>query len=341
LRIAIAAVQVPFMRGGAEALAQGLRNAIRNAGHEVDIISLPFRYFPESEILRSIDVWESEDFTRLNYYEPDRVICLNFPTFYLNHPKKCSWVLHQFRSAYDLYGLDDSQKLSDETRRVIVDKDTQHLGQCQSLFALSRTVANRLKTYNGLNSEPLYHPPPHAELFYSAPHQPYIFVPSRLESLKRQDLLIEAMRYIKSPVYAVISGMGGQYGRLREMVKEYNLEQRIYFLGHTPQKELLAFYANALAVFFGPFNEDYGYITLETMLSAKPLITCKDSGGPLEFIGDYSEGLVVEPDPKAVADAIDRLADQPDWAKAMGINGRKKYDTLDLSWNKVVASLLA
>lgn len=341
MRIAIAAVQVPFMRGGAEALAQGLQKAIRDAGHEVDIVSLPFRYFPESEILRSMELWESENFTKLNYYEPDRVICLNFPAFYLQHPIKYSWVLHQFRSAYDLYGLDDSQKLSEETRRLIIDKDTKHLGQCQRLFALSRTVANRLTHYNGLKSEPLYHPPPHADLFYSAPHQPYIFVPSRLESLKRQDLLIKAMRYVKSPVYAVISGMGGQYARFKKMVQDYNLESQIHFLGHTSEEELRAFYANALAVFFGPFDEDYGYITLEAMLSSKPLITCKDSGGPLEFITDYSEGLIINPDPRAIADAIDRLAAQPAWSIAMGINGRKKYDALELSWDKVVATLLA
>ena len=41
----------------------------------------------------------------------------------------------------------------------------------------------------------------------------------------------------------------------------------------------------ALGVIFPPLDEDYGYVTLEAMLAAKPVITCTDSGGPLEFVG--------------------------------------------------------
>ena len=196
MRIAIATVQVPFLSGGAEALAEGLRDAILRAGHVVDIISLPFRFFPESEILRSMQLWESEDFTKLNFYEPDIVICLTFPSYYLKHPVKYVWVLHQFRSAYDLYDPNSDSALSDKTCHLITERDTAHLSQCQRRFALSRTVANRLWRYNSLKTEPLYHPPPCAGQFCSAPCQPYILAPSRLESLKRQDLLIEAMRYV-------------------------------------------------------------------------------------------------------------------------------------------------
>lgn len=340
MRIAIATVQVPFMQGGAEALAEGLQEASLQAGHQADIISLPFRFSPESEILRSMQVWESEDFTKLNCYEPDRVICLTFPSFYLNHPVKHCWVLHQFRMAYDLHDPQNPQSLSDATRRLITERDTEHLTHCQGLFALSHTVAERLARYNGLKAELLYHPPPSADQFYSAPHQPYIFSPSRLESLKRQDLLIEAMRHVKAPVWAIIAGMGGQYGHFKEMVRLYKLEDRVRLVGYLSPEELRAFYANALAIFFGPKDEDYGYITLESMLACKPVITCTDSGGPLEFISHESEGLIVEPDAKAIADAIDRLAGHPVEAMKIGINGRAKYDSLELSWNKVLEALL-
>ena len=72
----------------------------------------------------------------------------------------------------------------------------------------------------------------------------------------------------------------------------------------------------------------------------QPVITCTDSGGPLEFISHESEGLIVEPDAKAIADAIDRLAGHPVEAMKIGINGRAKYDSLELSWNKVLEALL-
>jgi len=74
------------------------------------------------------------------------------------------------------------------------------------------------------------------------------------------------------------------------MIQHYGLSDRVRLIGLISQEELLAFYANCLAVFFGPFEEDYGYITLEAMLSAKPVITCNDSGGPLEFITHESGG---------------------------------------------------
>lgn len=339
MRVAIATVQVPFMRGGAEALAEGLRDAGLRAGHNIDIISLPFRFSPESEIMRSMQLWESEDFTKLNFYEPDRVICLTFPAFYLRHPEKYGWLLHQFRSAYELDDPQNPNRLSDEIRRSIMDKDIFHLQRFQRLFSLSHVVSDRLSRYNGLTSEPLYHPPPFAEHFYSGPQQAYIFSPSRLESLKRQDLLVEAMRHAKSPVRAIIAGMGGQYGRLEEMVHRYNLEDRVRLIGHIAPEELRAFYANCLAVFFGPKDEDYGYITLEAMLASKPVITCQDSGGPLEFITHDLEGLVLEADPKMIADHIDQLMAHPVQALKMGINGREKYDSLELSWDKVAETL--
>lgn len=341
LRIAIATVQIPFLSGGAEALADGLRHALLHAGHVADIVSMPFRFFPEPQIARAIRVWESEDFTALNLYEPDLVICLKFPAFYLAHPLKRAWILHQFRDAYDLYDPSGKHALSEETRLLIKQCDTAHLSQCQHRFALSLTVANRLRHFNGLIAKPLYHPPPAAERFYSAPPQPYVFAPSRLESLKRQDLLIESMRYVKAPIWAIIAGMGGQYGRLNEMVHHYDLGQRVRLIGQLSPEELRAFYANCLAVFFGPKDEDYGYVTLESMLAAKPVITCHDSGGPLEFITHEVNGLVVAPEPQAIADAIDRLAAHRNRSIELGRNGQAQYQAMALSWDHVVSTLIS
>lgn len=341
MRVVIATVQVPFIHGGAEALTEGLRDAIVQAGHSADIVSLPFRFFPESEILRSMQLWESEDYTELNLYEPDLVICLKFPAFYLKHPAKRAWILHQFRNAYDLREAGDKAVLSDNACHLIQEKDSFYFNQCQYRFALSYTVADRLWRYNHLKAEPLYHPPPNASKFYSSPPQPYIFAPSRLETLKRIDLLIEAMRHVKSSIWAIIAGTGGQYLRLKEKIERYNLTDRVRLVGQISSQELRAFYANCLAVFFGPRDEDYGYVTLEAMLAAKPVITCKDSGGPVEFISDEIEGLVVDSDPQLIAEAIDRLANNRSWSITLGKNGQMKYDALALSWQNVVSALLA
>ena len=99
-------------------------------------------------------------------------------------------------------------------------------------------------------------------------------------------------------------------------------------------------YAQALGVVFVPVDEDYGYVTLEAMLSSKPLITCIDSGGPLEFVIHNETGLVVEPSPAALAEAMDQLWKNRERAKIWGISARDHYESLNISWPNVVQTLL-
>ena len=104
-------------------------------------------------------------------------------------------------------------------------------------------------------------------------------------------------------------------------------------------EEKLKLYANARAVLFIPRDEDYGYITLEAMAAGKAVITAKDSGGPLEFVDDQTSGLVVDPTPQAVAQAIDRVAEDPDLAVRCGGRGKKKLVEMNINWEHVVEEL--
>jgi glycosyltransferase involved in cell wall biosynthesis len=192
----------------------------------------------------------------------------------------------------------------------------------------------------GIKAQPLYHPPPDAERFYAGEMWDYVLLPSRLERLKRQELLIEAARLVKSPVRFVLLGEGGQRPELTAKIARYGLEDRVWLAGFCPRAEQIAWYAHALAVFFGPHDEDYGYVTLEAMLAARPVITCSDSGGPLEFVRHGLTGLVVDPHPEAVAEAIDSLWEDRRRARAMGQAGREAILALNLSWERVVEALL-
>ncbi|MBL4681030.1 MAG: glycosyltransferase family 4 protein [Pseudomonadales bacterium] len=218
--------------------------------------------------------------------------------------------------------------------------DNHALSEANSRYAISQTVAQRLNKYNGLNAEPLYHPPYAESLFFCEEPYDFIFCPGRLETLKRQELLIEAMKFIESPVSVIISGAGGQELRLRTLIERYNLEGRIRLTGRITEQQKLAYYARALAVYFAPYDEDYGYITLESMLSAKPVITALDSGGPLEFIRDGENGWIVSPDPRAIAQCIDDCYNDKPLTRDMGKFGRELYTQLDISWDKTISSLL-
>jgi glycosyltransferase involved in cell wall biosynthesis len=346
VKVAIATVQVPFIRGGADNLTSGLREALVEHGVEVEVVTLPFRFHPPDEVLRSMHAWRQEDFTHLNGIAVDRVICLTFPSFYLHHPHKVAWLLHQHRAVYELWDTPYAQELrrsnqGQELRRQIMAQDTRHLRSCRKVFTIAREVSRRMRRFNAVRSTPLYHPPRFADRFYNAGAEPFVFFPSRLELLKRQDLLVRAMQYVKAPVAALIAGEGGWRPSLERLIGELGLQHRVQLMGRISHDELLACYARCRGVFFGPYREDYGYVTLETMLAAKPVITCEDSGGALEFVRHGQTGLVTAPDPRAIAEAIDELHFHPRSAEQMGRAGLERYRKMNISWHQVVEGLLA
>ena len=125
-----------------------------------------------------------------------------------------------------------------------------------------------------------------------------------------------------------------------EAIRQLKVEDRVEWLGWISEEQKRELYANCLGVVFPPADEDYGYITLEAMLSSKPVITCSDSGGPLEFVVDRQTGLVAEPTPESVAQAMDTLWADRRCAARMGEAGRVRYADLKISWDNVVEKLL-
>lgn len=344
MRVAIATVQVPFIRGGAEILADGLTMALRQHGHQAELISMPFRFGPADEVSRSMQAWAAEDFAHLDCGPIDKVICLKFPAYYLKHPDKIVWLLHQHRGVYELfgtpYGVSAADRANDRLRKEIIKQDTAALGDVSAVYTIAERVSARLREYNGVKSSPLYHPPAQAEHFYCGEQLPYIFFPSRLEDLKRQELLIRAMAHVRAPVCAIIAGEGGIRPRLEHLIEKLGLQTRVRLIGRVSAEEMLSWYANSLAVFFGPYDEDYGYVTLEAMLSSKPVITCADSGGPLEFVVHNETGIVVEPGSEQIAGAIDLLYSDRRRTMEMGRAGLARYQSLKITWDHVVTTLL-
>lgn len=340
MNIIVTASQTPFIGGGALNHIQGLVGALQRDGHRVELVRFPFQFQPEASIQALMRHCESLDLSRPNGQRVDRLISLQFPGYGVHHPHHIVWVMHQHRAVYELYDPAHASAELQALRADVHAYDQRVLPRARRLFANSARVAERLQQYNGLAAQPLAHPPALAERFVCAEAQSYIFFPSRLESLKRQHLLIEAARHLRSPVAILIAGTGGQQDALQRLIAQHGLEQRVKLLGHLGEAEKLAFYAHALAVFFGPFDEDYGYITLEAMLAAKPVITCTDSGGPLAFVVDGETGLIVPPEPQALAAAIDRLHSQPDAAARMGRAGRARYQQLGIDWRHTIDALL-
>jgi len=343
--ILICTTQVPFTSGGAETHVAGLKSALSAAGYRAEVVALPFKWYPPSEIMRHTLAWRMLDLSEANGKPIDLVIGMKFPAYTVAHPNKVLWIIHQHRAAYNLCGtpFDDLSTYPDGARvRAFVHHcDGQFIPEAKKVFANSKTVAERLRRYNRIESEPLYHPPPHAERLRPGEMGDYIFYPSRLEPQKRQELLIEAMRYVRTRIRCVFAGSAPDEARYRRLAEQYGIADHIHFRGFVEETELINLYAGALAVCYLPFDEDYGYVTLEGMLAAKPVIVAGDGGGATEFIEDGREGFLVEPEPQAIASRLDALYTDRALARLMGARGREKLLAINLSWENVVERLIS
>lgn len=349
MRIAVCHPQTPFARGGAEVHAEGLVDALRVAGHEAELVQVAGAWFPGNMLVHQMAFWRSMELAESNRLEVDAVIALKFPAYLVPHDRKIVWLIHQHRTAYELWDHPEFADLArqDEgpaVRDMIRRADALALGEARRIFANSRNVARRLWRTQALESEVLYHRSPTTESLIARPAGPlgdHVFLPGRMEAMKRQSLAIRAMRHVRSDVRLVLAGSGPDEPALRALVEELKVADRVTFEGRVPQDRLQELYATALAVHYGPFDEDYGYVTIEGFAARRPIVTTTDAGGPLEFVEDGLTGMVTAPEPEAIAAAFDELHRDRALAARLGAAGHERLLDEVPDWAHVVERLLA
>lgn len=340
MNIVIAASQVPFVRGGAEVLVDGLSEALERRGHRVAVVALPFKWYPKEQLLRTALAWRLLDLTEANGVPIDRVICTKFPTWAVRHPHKVAWLVHQHRQAYDWFGTplsDFSGSPEDrDIRRRVRGLDRVGLGECRARFAISRNVAARLERFTGLRATALYPPVRLTGLCYAGDDGTVLSV-ARLDAAKRLDLLLEALALTREPVRIVLAGSGPDEAKLRGLAARLGIAERVAFLGAIGDAELVERYNRCRAVYYAPVDEDYGYATIEAFTAGKPVLTTDDAGGVLEFVRDGVTGAVVAPRPAAIAGCLDRWYAQPECLPPLGAAGRAAIAAI--TWDRVVDAL--
>lgn len=338
-RVLVCNAQVPFVSGGAERHAQGLVRELGEAGHEAELVQLPFKWYPRPQILLSALSWRLLDVTESDGKKVDLVVPMKFPSYMVRHPNKVVWLIHQFRQAYDRFGTEgsdfDAGPEDTRWRELIAEADATGLGEARRIFTNARNTAERLERFNGLSGEALYHPPPLAGRYRSGEPGGFALAVGRLDRWKRMDLAIEGAA--RGRFRLVLAGSGPDEARLRATAARLGAD--VDFRGAVPDEELLELYATCGAVVFTPADEDYGYIALEAFLSRKPVVTCSDSGGPLEFVSDGETGRVVPPSGEAVGEATRALLSDRTAARALGDSGFERVR--GITWKSVVETLLS
>ena len=341
MRIAVCRPQVPFAYGGAEIFSDTLVTELRARGHESEIVSVPFKWYPGTRVLTQAFLWRLLDLTETDGRPIDIVVATKFPSYAIRHPEKRVWLVHQFRQAYELDRTDLGQfgesPEDRAVRRRVQELDRIALGEATRLFATSANVAGRLERSTGLVAEVLPHPPQDLAYRNDGPGD-FVLSVGRLDRAKRVDLLVEAAAEQPS-LHVVVAGDGPDRERLEQLAVFRQVAGRVRFAGRVPADELTDLYATCAATFYAPIDEDFGMGPFESFLAGKPVITANDAGGPLEVVHDGTTGRVVDPSAAAIAAAAVWLRDHPEQAAALGEAGRAV--AAEVTWDRAIGRLLS
>ena len=156
-------VFVTWDGGGNQPPALGLGQELRARGHEAELVTVPFKWYPGTKVLSQAFLWRLLDLEESDGRPIDCVVATKFPSYCVRHPNKRVWVLHQFRQAYELdrtvLGQFDESPEDRALRRSVQRLDGVALGEARRLFATSRNVATRIERSTGLTADVMPHPP--------------------------------------------------------------------------------------------------------------------------------------------------------------------------------------
>jgi glycosyltransferase involved in cell wall biosynthesis len=333
-----------FVRGGHLVIAEETVAALRRVGHEAELLITPQNRFGR-QLSAYLATWLTDVGLTADGRPVDQVISFRFPSYAVRHPRHVCWLNHRMREYYDLWpdlirGLGRKGRLKESIRRRVFHVLDRRLltRNVTRLVAQSRTIQERLLRFGRIESELIYPPAPERP-YRCDGYGHYVFAVSRLDRLKRLDLLIEAAaRASAAGLTFRIAGDGPQEGELRERILTLGLTGKVELLGRIPEDDLIAQLAGCRAVYFAPRCEDYGFVTLQAFRSGKAVITATDSGGPTELVHDGQNGFVVEPSAPAVARAIDRFGAEANLAEELG--RQAACDAGRYTWDDAIGRLL-
>jgi glycosyltransferase involved in cell wall biosynthesis len=323
MKIAVITSSPPMAEGGHMVIARALSLALRAEGHEAEIIVTPQNRFGR-QASAYLATWLT-DVTSSEGRSIDQVISLRYPSYAVRHPRHVCWLNHTMREYYDLWdrfsgSLSPQGRAKERVRRAAIHAVDRYLltRNVKRLFVQSDTVKQRLAMWPSLRTEVL-HPPAPQRAYRCDAYGPEFLLVSRLTPLKRADLLVRALACPPGAgIRCMVAGEGEERTALETLAKELGVDTRITFSGRLSEAQLIDQLARCRAVVFPPFQEDYGFVTVEAFASRKAVVTCRDSGGPAELVQDAITGFVVDPTPESVAAALRQLADDDALAQRLG-----------------------
>lgn len=344
MKVLVVTNMAPFVRGGAEELADELCRQLVVSGHQSELMRIPFQWDPVERIPSQMAMTRLLEVTNV-----DHVIALKFPAYLIRHPRKTMWLVHQFRQAYDLFDAGQSHFADtpdhNAVRAMIGEADAEAIAESRGVYVISPVVRDRMRAHNGLESTVLRPPMIDPHLFEGGTSGDYVFVGGRINAMKRQHLVIEALARADSDVRLVVAGPPDtpeDGARIVELVERLGLGSRVHLdLRFLPRETYATYLRESRAVAYMPFDEDsLGYVTIEAAQARKPVITVSDSGGVLGLVRDGVTGWVTEPDREQIAVALNQASRDRLMAATLGDAAGSLWASFGIDWASTIEVLL-
>jgi glycosyltransferase involved in cell wall biosynthesis len=344
-RVAVVTSTPLFVEGGHLVIARALVQALREEGHQAELILTPQNRFGRQGAAY-LATWLTDVGVGVDGRAIDQVISTRFPSYAVRHPNHVCWLNHTMREYYDQWEMFSASlkwkgRIKETGRRTLIHTADRWLlkKNVRRVVCQSRSVQARLHRWGGIQSDVLYPPPPQRP-YRCEEYGDYIFAISRLAPMKRLSLLIEALANPEAAgIRCVIAGEGDQHQVLEHAIATRGLASRVTLIGRVSDDEMLEHLARCRAVCFPPLDEDYGFVTVEAFASRKAVITCTDSGGPAELVNDNINGKLCPPRPETLAVALREVMEDERLAERLGKAALEKVSSM--TWSKAVQRLMA
>lgn len=321
--------------GGGRALAGRLlartcAGLAREWGIGFDVLALgrngspaPATYFGSRQRELALEVWRRQWRDRRAAYVYDL----------LGPARIQAWLPAAVRAPYlvPLYGIEVWRPLGWDRRRA--------LANATSLFSISEHTLDRARPFcPGLNGVPVLplaleeRSPDGAldEALLERLGHGFLLLVGRMasgERYKGHDQLLEALPRllaVHSNARIVMAGDGDDRPRLEARAAALGLGQAAIFPGFVSETTLAELYRRCAAFVMPSRGEGFGLVYLEAMRAGKPCVAARGSAAE-EVVEDGVTGLLVDPEPEALAAAIGSLLGQPELAQRMGEAGQRHW----------------
>lgn len=162
-----------------------------------------------------------------------------------------------------------------------------------------------------------------------------------LVQYKRFDLLIESAKQIYDAMgdsfIVIIIGRGSEDLKPKDLVKQRNLSNNVYFTGAIPPKQMSDWYELADFLVHPSVINSFSMVCLESMAHCKPII-CTSAIGIAEYITNKKESLIVAPNNlNDLTAAIKTLLTNDPLRKKMGQNAYQR--SIDFHWSQIAPKI--